>query len=53
MQSQTPKNFDDEALVRELIDKSIMEDRIAPVPSLLKLGEVGLLDGLFHFNPLK
>uniref|UniRef100_A0A5K3F787 Leucine-rich repeat and WD repeat-containing protein 1 n=1 Tax=Mesocestoides corti TaxID=53468 RepID=A0A5K3F787_MESCO len=48
VQTLPPKNFEDEALIRQLIDISISADSVPPVPSLVQLGEVVDYDPL-HF----
>ncbi|CDS42558.1 DEAD box ATP dependent RNA helicase [Echinococcus multilocularis] len=44
----SPKDFEDETLIRHLIDTSINADSVPPVPSLVQLGEVVDYDPL-HF----
>ncbi|KAL5110313.1 Leucine-rich repeat and WD repeat-containing protein 1 [Taenia crassiceps] len=48
VQAFSPKNFEDEALIRHLIDASVNADSVPPVPSLVQLGEVVDYDPL-HF----
>ncbi|VDM18712.1 unnamed protein product [Hydatigera taeniaeformis] len=48
MHALSPKNFEDEAFIRQLIDTSVNADSVPPVPSLVQLGEVVDYDPL-HF----